>query len=173
MKILSSALIKRPIAGCLVALLAAQLAQAATALPEQAIDAQQQQSTIAPQSQGAPASSQPSQGADSGTGKLIADPAQSQQAAQPQPADQSGQSGNSQPPPAQQQNGAAKPVGTAVAPDEKVTGVAASRPAGAVIAPARQRRVRSFLIKFGVVVGAGVAVGTVLALSHGSPSRPQ
>jgi hypothetical protein len=72
-----------------------------------------------------------------------------------------------------QQNEPAKPVGTAAAPYEKTTGVAASRPAGAVIAPAKQRRVRTFLIRMGIVIGAGIAVGTVAALSHGSPSRPQ
>lgn len=72
----------------------------------------------------------------------------------------------------QQPNGGANPVGTAVAPAPRTTGVAGSRPAGAAIAPAKQRRVRIFLIKVGVVVGAGVAVGTVLALSHASPSRP-
>jgi hypothetical protein len=77
------------------------------------------------------------------------------------------QSGSSQPP-----NGAQKPVGTAAAPYERTTGVAASRPAGAAIAPAKQRRVRTILISLGVVVGAGIAVGSVAALSHGSPSRP-
>ena len=71
-----------------------------------------------------------------------------------------------------QQSTSPKPVGTAAAPYEKPTGVAASRPAGAVIAPAKQRRVRSFLIRIGIVVGAGVAIGTVAALSHASPSRP-
>lgn len=70
------------------------------------------------------------------------------------------------------QTGAAKPVGTAVAPYEKTTGVTASRPAGAVIAPAKQRRVRAILIRVGVIAGAGVAVGTVIALSHASPSQP-
>ncbi len=72
----------------------------------------------------------------------------------------------------QQPTGATNPVGTAVAPATRTTGVAGSQPAGAVIAPAKQRRVRIFLIKIGVVVGAAVAVGTVLALSHASPSRP-
>jgi hypothetical protein len=51
-------------------------------------------------------------------------------------------------------------------------GVAASRPAGAAIAPAKQRRVRTILISLGVIAGAGIAVGSVAALSHGSPSRP-
>lgn len=64
------------------------------------------------------------------------------------------------------------PVGTAVAPYEPASGVTGSRPAGAVIAPAKQRRVRSILIKIGIVVGAAAAVGTVVALSHASPSQP-
>jgi hypothetical protein len=54
----------------------------------------------------------------------------------------------------------------------KTGGVAASRPAGAVIAPGKQRRARSILIRVGVIVGAAVAVGTVVGLSHASPSRP-
>lgn len=65
-----------------------------------------------------------------------------------------------------------KPVGTAAAPYEKPTGVAASRPAGAVIAPAKQRRARSIVIRVGIVVGAAVAVGTVAGLSLASRSRP-
>ncbi len=70
------------------------------------------------------------------------------------------------------QNGAQEPLGTAAAPSVKTTGVAASRPAGAAIAPAKQRRARSILIKVGAIVGAGVAVATVVALSSASPSRP-
>lgn len=73
----------------------------------------------------------------------------------------------------QQNGGTPAPVGTAVAPYEKGIGIAASRPAGAVIAPAKQRRTRSFVIKVGLLVGAAVAVGTVVGLSSGSPSRPQ
>lgn len=65
-----------------------------------------------------------------------------------------------------------RPVGTAAAPYEKTTGVAASRPAGAVIAPAKQKRARIILIRVAIVVGAAVAVGTVVALSKASPSRP-
>lgn len=71
-----------------------------------------------------------------------------------------------------QNNSAPTPIGTAAAPSEKPVGAAGSRPAGAVIAPAKQRRVRRILISIGVVVGAGVAIGTVAALSHGSPSQP-
>jgi hypothetical protein len=73
--------------------------------------------------------------------------------------------------PEQQQTGTQAPVGTAAAPYEKGIGVAASRPAGAVIAPAKQRRTRSILIKVGLLVAAGVAVGTVVGLSAASPSK--
>jgi hypothetical protein len=64
-----------------------------------------------------------------------------------------------------------QPSGTAAAPVITTTGNAASRPAGAAIAPPKQRQVRSLLIKFGFIAGAGVALGTVAALSMGSPSR--
>lgn len=74
--------------------------------------------------------------------------------------------------PEQKQNTVPKPVGSAVAPYEKTTGVAASRPAGAVIAPAKQRQARSIVIRVSIVVGAAIAIGTVVALSHGSPSQP-
>ena len=65
-----------------------------------------------------------------------------------------------------------EPTGTAAAEAGKVSGSAASRPAGAAIAPAKQRQVRSFLIKMGVIAGAGVALGSVAALSQASPSKP-
>jgi hypothetical protein len=64
-------------------------------------------------------------------------------------------------------------VGTAAAPAETNAGIAASRPAGAVIAPAKQKRRHALLIRVGVLVGAGVAVGVVAALSHSSPSEPR
>jgi hypothetical protein len=67
---------------------------------------------------------------------------------------------------------AQEPVGTAVAPYEKTVGVASSRPAGAVIAPAKQRRAHSLLIKVGLLIGGAAAIGTVMALSKSSPSRP-
>ncbi|MGD0181296.1 MAG: hypothetical protein ABSC15_15900 [Terriglobales bacterium] len=68
--------------------------------------------------------------------------------------------------------GTQEPVGTAAAESIETTGVAASNPAGAAIAPAKQRRTRSILIKVGALVGAGVAIGTVAALASASPSRP-
>lgn len=73
----------------------------------------------------------------------------------------------SQPPPTAQP----APTGTAAAQAERPSGNAASRPAGAAIAPPKQRQVRSFLIKMGFIAGAGVALGTVYALSTASPSR--
>jgi hypothetical protein len=73
---------------------------------------------------------------------------------------------------AQQQQNGTEPVGTAAAPYENPVGVAASRPAGAVMAPAKQRRTRTILIRVGLIAGAAAAIGTVVALSRTSPSRP-
>lgn len=64
------------------------------------------------------------------------------------------------------------PEGTAAAQAAKTKGGAASKPAGAAIAPAKQRRTRSLLIKMGVIAGAGAALGSVYALTHASPARP-
>ena len=75
-------------------------------------------------------------------------------------------------PPQQQQTRPTEPVGTAVAETVPTMGVAASRPAGAALAPAKQRRVRTILIRMGAVLGAGAAVGLTMALSEGSPSKP-
>jgi hypothetical protein len=72
----------------------------------------------------------------------------------------------------QSQTQAPEPLGTAAAGTPVVSGIAASQPAGAAIAPAKQRRVRTILIEVGAIVGAGVAIGTVAALSSASPSRP-
>lgn len=81
----------------------------------------------------------------------------------PQPQSQEQQ----QPAPPPQQ-----PVGTAAAPLEKPTGTPGSRPSGAAIAPAKQRRVRAIVISLGVVLAAGVAVGTVAGMSRASHSTP-
>lgn len=72
---------------------------------------------------------------------------------------------NNAPPPAQQ------PSGTAVAPEVQTSGGAASKPAGVAIAPPKQRQIRTWLIRFGFIAGAGVALGTVAALSAASPGR--
>jgi hypothetical protein len=73
--------------------------------------------------------------------------------------------------PSPQQN-PASPLGTAAAEEIGPSGVAASRPVGSALAPMRQRRVRLLLIKVGAVAAAGAAIGTTVALSHASPSRP-
>jgi len=70
------------------------------------------------------------------------------------------------------QQSPSQPMGTAAAPAEPSGGVAASRPAGAVIAPAKQKRTRSFVIKLSLLIGGAVAIGTVAALSSASPSHP-
>ena len=161
MKISSRCLTKQ-IARVLVILLAVPFAKADRAPSQEAPSTQQAQDS----------GSQPNkQSAD--TSQADAAYPDSPNPARPQSADQTGQSA---PLPAisqQPQNDPQKPVGTAVAPYEKSTGVAASRPAGAVIAPAKQRRARSFVIRVAVVVGAAAAIGTVVALSHASPGRPQ
>ncbi len=75
-----------------------------------------------------------------------------------------------EPAPGKQQNSSSKPLGTAAAPYEPGAGVMASRPAGAVIAPAKQRRVHILAIRIALIVAGGVAIGTVMALTHGTPS---
>jgi hypothetical protein len=65
-----------------------------------------------------------------------------------------------------------RPVGTAAAEAPKVNGVTAAQPAGVAIAPAKQRRVRTIVLKVGALVGAGAAVGTVIALTAATPSKP-
>ncbi len=65
-----------------------------------------------------------------------------------------------------------RPVGTAAAEAPKVNGITAAQPAGVAIAPARQRRIRTIVLRVGAIVGAGVAVGTVVALTEGTSSKP-
>ena len=86
---------------------------------------------------------------------------------QPPPASQP-QSQSSQAPASAPQ----RPVGTAAAETSNASGVAASQPAGVAIAPAKQRRVRTMVLRIGALVGAGVAVGTVVALTQATPSKP-
>ena len=64
------------------------------------------------------------------------------------------------------------PQGAATAESAPTLGGAASKPAGAAIAPAKQRQMRSILIKLGAIAGAGVAFGTIYALTRGTSSLP-
>lgn len=115
----------------------------------------------------------PAAHADANPGGLPEAPTPQQQAAQGDQQTAAGQPGQ-QPDqqPGQQQDQAQNPVGTAAGPVTKPTGVAGSRPAGAAIAPSKQKRVRRILIRMGIIIGAAAAVGTVVALSEGSSSRP-
>jgi hypothetical protein len=65
-----------------------------------------------------------------------------------------------------------RPVGTAAAEAPKVSGITAAQPAGIAIAPAKQRRVRILVLKVGAIIGAGAAIGTIVALSAATPSKP-
>lgn len=64
------------------------------------------------------------------------------------------------------------PSGAAGAKAPSVKGAPVAQPAGAAVAPARQRSHRSLLIKLGLIAGAGIAVGSVAVLSQKSPARP-
>jgi len=146
----SRGLSARLIAACLVIFLAAPWAETA--------NAQQQEA----QPQEAMAARQPQ------TGTQTATLAQPQDTASESPG---GQAGASQSAPDPTQSGA-KPVGTAAAPLEKTTGISGSRPAGAVIAPAKQRRARAIFIRVAVVVAAAAAIGAVVGLSKSNNGRP-
>lgn len=71
-----------------------------------------------------------------------------------------------------QNSGSEPPSGAAAAKAASPKGAPAARPMGAAIAPAKQRGHRSLLIKVGLVAGACVAVGSVVALSKGSSAKP-
>ncbi len=85
------------------------------------------------------------------------------------PAQQQAQSRSEPQPPPQQ---AKEPLGTAAAQTVPTMGVAASKPAGAALAPAKQRRIRTILIRTGAIVGAAAALGVTMALTEASPSKP-
>ena len=162
---------RRVIAFGLVSLLAVPLAEVAAASPQDGAGGQNAQS-LAPASSEPQSSASQAVRAEPGSGRPDAILPDSPSPTQFQSAVQGGLPATSQSAAKQQQETTPKPVGSAAAPFEKTTGVAASRPAGAVIAPAKQRRAGSILIRIGIVVGAAVAIGTVVALSHGSSSRP-
>ncbi len=65
-----------------------------------------------------------------------------------------------------------EPEGTAAAERGRTAGGAGSKPAGMAIAPAKQKQTRSLLIKLGAVAAAGLAFGTVYALTRATPAVP-
>jgi hypothetical protein len=65
-----------------------------------------------------------------------------------------------------------RPVGTAAAEAPMVSGSTAAQPAGVAIAPAKQHRVRTIVLRTGAIIGAGVALGATIALTEGTSSKP-
>lgn len=65
-----------------------------------------------------------------------------------------------------------QPAGVGAAPAARTTGGAASKPAGNAIAPAKQNQRRALVLKLGLIGGAAIALGTVIALSKGTKSIP-
>ncbi len=75
-------------------------------------------------------------------------------------------------PPATNPNSDQEPAGTAAAQKGRTQGGAASKPAGVAIAPAKQKRSWSFMVKLGAIAAGAAALGTVYALSRGTGSTP-
>ena len=155
----------RPIAVCLVLWLMMPASEIGTASAQQA----------GAEHRAANGTSQESRAAEAGTEPVVAKNAlpDTPEPVSPPTEPQGARDSSSQSSSSQQQQEPSQPVGTAAAPYERTMGIAASRPAGAAIAPAKQKRVRTILISVGVIVAAGVAVGTVAGLSHASSSHPQ
>ena len=95
-------------------------------------------------------------------------PSSSQESMPPQSGQNTAQTATDQ----NTQEKAQHPVGTAAAEAPRVTGVTAAEPAGVAIAPAKQHRVRTIVLKVGAIVGAGAALGTVVALTAATSSKP-
>jgi hypothetical protein len=74
--------------------------------------------------------------------------------------------------PAAQTTPLQKPVGTAAAEAGNANAIAASQPAGVAIAPAKQHRVRTIILKTGAIIGAGAAIGAIVALTAATPPKP-
>lgn len=114
--------------------------------------------------------------APAATGELPDSPgviwAKSQTAPQQSPQTQPTSTSSDSRPADKQDEKRQRPVGTAAAEGPRVSGVTAAQPAGAAIAPAKQRRVRTVVLKVGAILGAGAAIGAVVALSAATPSKP-
>lgn len=158
---LQTSWITRQISRLLVVLLVIPLGGTATSFAQQ----------VAPPPQSAPAA--PTEVASSSLLPLNFSGESTPEAPEPQNAPTPSQQ-QSNPPaqPDQQPPAAQQPLGTAAAPYEQPSGITASRPAGAAIAPARQRRTRTFVIRVAVLIAAAAAIGTVIGLSSASPSTP-
>lgn len=178
---ITSWLLEKPIAVCMVLLLASPIAGAAPLPGQEAATVQDATPVITQQGSSTSQTTTQSPGGRptvpdnpapaAGAGGSSGQSAPSKDSQGSSAASQTG--GADATSPTQDQSGPAKPVGTAAAPAVKGTGVAGSRVSGAAIAPAKQRRVHIILIRVAVVVAACVAVGTVVALTHATPSQPR
>jgi len=147
------------------------IAFAMCGLPE-AIQAQQQSNTPPAQQQQQQQPTNPGTTVDPSQAPLTPPPATEQPAPQTQPDATQAPSTVPNGPQPQQQTNQKEPLGAAAAGAVPTAGGGASRPAGTAIAPEKQHQVRSWLIKLGAVAAAGVAVGTIYALSKGTSSTP-
>lgn len=144
----------RPIAACLIFMVAAQMSEAAALPLAQSQADPAQQTTPDLQTRGA-----------------LPDAPQAPDPA-PQPAQEQPSPGFASRSQDAQQPGSQQPVGTAAGPATNPSGVAGSRPAGAAIAPAKQHRAKAILIRVSLIVAGAAAAGAVIGLSKGSSSRP-
>jgi len=154
----------RQIAACLVFLVAAQMSEGA-ALPVQ--EPQQQQPAQ-------PQQPQPDAGQQAQPARAQPDGQDVPQAPEPagQQARGEGSTGFASSSQDAQPQVNQKPEGTAAGPYSRPTGVAGSRPAGAAIGPAKQRRVKAIVIRMSLIIAGAAAAGAVIGLSKGSSSRP-
>jgi hypothetical protein len=74
--------------------------------------------------------------------------------------------------PSPQKTAPPAPQGVAVAGEAKTNGGPASEPAGTAIAPAKQRQMRSLLIKIGAIGAGAAALGAIYGLTRSTPSHP-
>jgi hypothetical protein len=160
----------RQISWGLVVSMLVLLAETSVVQAQQALTPIAEQNGATPPSQGANTTAATNEAAANYPDAPVAQNSQSP------PASQGGQSSSTQgsntQAPTDDQNKDTRPLGTAAAPYTRPSGVTGSRPAGAVIAPGKQHRAHVILISVALVAGAAIAVGTVAALSHGTPSRP-
>lgn len=154
----------------LTSMLALLIAFTMCGLPE-AVQAQQQSSTPPATQQQQQQPANPGTTVDPSQAPLTPPPATEQQ---PETQPDTTQAPATVPigPQPQQQPSQKEPLGAAAAGAVPTAGGGASRPAGTAIAPEKQHQVRSWLIKLGAVAAAGVAVGTIYALSKGTSSTP-
>jgi len=111
---------------------------------------------------------------DPSQGPLTPVPAQSEPNPEAQPPESSTEALPATPAPQSnlQEKQPQQPLGAATAEGVPTVGGAASRPAGEAIAPAKQKERRSLLLKLGLIAAAGVATGTVYALTKGTSAKP-